>query len=728
MSGGGGTPLAEEQLSRAGLEVARGIVEGMSDPAILLDLELGHLSHSAAYAAMVGMRSRALVRSLDAGARVFDLLGSTGNDDEERARACLESRKAQQFAEVSVVNANGERLTAYVTFNPIVDAAGEVLGLIQSFRDVSAEARVQKRYRDLLEQERLRGDELERRVEQRTMDLRAALDEVTRLSRVDPLTSLLNRRAFTELAEQSLKMARRHNRSVGLLIGDLDLFKKVNDTFGHQAGDALLVATSAVLRASVRDTDPVARFGGEEFVILLTETLRDAVEVVGERIRSAVEALGPDELGPDSPRATISVGMAIFPDHGVTLDELVSKADQALYRAKTSGRNRVEMYDPDRVQEGVQSERSDKRQILLVASSRASLFRSAIGDSYEVVDIADSERALEDAEHIRYDAIVSDHESAELGVDFLRRSLRHRGESLRVLVIDSQEVFCEIRGSNLARIDSFLLRDEAPEHLTSAIDDALARREQDRQRVLMKSDSVQRLFASRLSELEALIANREFEFAYQPIVNPRSGAIFAHEALCRAVHPIFCNALVLFDAAVQSGNLWALGRVTRELAVRNFGPLSAEDKIFVNLHPGEIEDPELLGDATTRGDRIIFEITERAAIPDFKRFRETAKLLSRRGFQFAIDDLGAGYSSLNAVALLAPEFIKIDMTMVRSIHTAPRRQQLIRRMVDFANDIGIRLIAEGVETEVEANVIAELGCHLAQGYYYGRPAIRRLGI
>jgi EAL domain-containing protein (putative c-di-GMP-specific phosphodiesterase class I) len=319
--------------------------------------------------------------------------------------------------------------------------------------------------------------------------------------------------------------------------------------------------------------------------------------------------------------------------------------------------------------------------------------------------------------------LVADHPNAEDGVEFLRRTQRHTPESLRILVIDNKEIFVEIRGANLARVDSFLLREEAPEHLSTAIEDALARREQDRQRMLLNTDSVRRLFSSRLTELDQLIEQREFEFAYQPIVDPRTRTIMAYEALCRAKHPVFRNPQVLFDAAVQSGCLWKLGKVTREIAAQGLSMIPEDVKLFLNLHPGEVDDPDLIhfAENSNIAHRIVFEITERASIPDYNRFKEMTSVLGERGFQFAVDDLGAGYAGLNAVALLSPEFIKIDMAMIRGIDMAPRRAKLIRRIVEFANDVGIKLIAEGIETPQEAEAIAKLGCHLSQGYFFGRP-------
>src|SRR5262249_49816802 len=185
-----------------------------------------------------------------------------------------------------------------------------------------------------------RAEGLERRAGQPPRGLVAALEEVPRPSAPDPLTGLLNRRAFAQHADQALKLADRYKRSLGLLLCDLDHFKKFNDTHGHQAGDVLLQAAARALQGAVRTTDKVARFGGEESIILLVETDPEQVTVVGERCREAIRTLPIGELVPGvKGHQTVSVGVAVYPDGGDTVDTLIGHADLALYQAKRSGRD-----------------------------------------------------------------------------------------------------------------------------------------------------------------------------------------------------------------------------------------------------------------------------------------------------------------------------------------------------------------------------------------------------
>lgn len=159
----------------------------------------------------------------------------------------------------------------------------------------------------------------------------------------DPLTGLANRRKFFERFELEVARSKRLHTPLALLMVDIDDFKAINDRFGHLAGDSCLRAVSVVLRGSIRKTDLAARFGGEEFVVLLPDTAERSAMATGERIRTCVEA-EPLIVGKGKVplRITVSIGAAaIEPGHAISFDELVSQADAAMYQAKANGKNRV---------------------------------------------------------------------------------------------------------------------------------------------------------------------------------------------------------------------------------------------------------------------------------------------------------------------------------------------------------------------------------------------------
>jgi diguanylate cyclase (GGDEF)-like protein len=160
--------------------------------------------------------------------------------------------------------------------------------------------------------------------------------ELEHLATHDSLTNALTRRHMNEACQKELERCRRHGRSMALLIMDLDHFKEVNDTYGHQAGDRVLVNFVAKVNTMLRQPDQLGRFGGEEFVLLLPETSREEAISVADRIRAACA------LTDSGPSCTVSIGITTHQQDTDTVDTLLARADAALYRAKTNGRNRVE--------------------------------------------------------------------------------------------------------------------------------------------------------------------------------------------------------------------------------------------------------------------------------------------------------------------------------------------------------------------------------------------------
>jgi diguanylate cyclase (GGDEF)-like protein len=159
----------------------------------------------------------------------------------------------------------------------------------------------------------------------------------------DPLTNLYNRRYMQEIFERELASAQRHNRTVAVIMMDIDHFKNLNDTHGHKAGDLMLQALANLLQRETRGYDVPCRYGGEEFVIVMSGATTEAARQRAERLRSHFADARLDFMG-NLLQATVSVGVSVFPVHGETSDALLRTADQALYAAKSGGRNRVVVY------------------------------------------------------------------------------------------------------------------------------------------------------------------------------------------------------------------------------------------------------------------------------------------------------------------------------------------------------------------------------------------------
>jgi diguanylate cyclase (GGDEF)-like protein len=264
-------------------------------------------------------------------------------------------------------NPEFDRKTGYRTKSilcaPLRNTQGEVIGAIQVLNKrtgafgsedesllaaLSSHAAVAIENADLYRRLSAMNLSLERKVEERTAELSAANErlsalngELKEMSITDALTKVYNRRHFTERLRHEIKRVDRYGPTVSLLMIDIDLFKKVNDTWGHQAGDAVLSGVAGLIKSRLRETDLIARYGGEEFCLLATGTDRAGAQVLAERVRTLVQN-AVFEHGGQAIAVTVSIGVSTWePSLRDDQEELVRRADAALYRAKEQGRNRV---------------------------------------------------------------------------------------------------------------------------------------------------------------------------------------------------------------------------------------------------------------------------------------------------------------------------------------------------------------------------------------------------
>ena len=225
--------------------------------------------------------------------------------------------------------------------------------------------------------------------------------------------------------------------------------------------------------------------------------------------------------------------------------------------------------------------------------------------------------------------------------------------------------------------------------------------------------------------LEKTIVARRFTFALQPILDLQSMEPLAVEALCRPLNKAFPTPTSLFRTAERTGRVVELGRAIRESVWKLVEELPAEQLLFVNVHPFELGDlagnlPSSLLASVSR--RIVLELTEVAAIEDFVTCRKLLDELRTAGFRLALDDFGAGYSGLRSLTELAPEFVKIDMSLVQQLRHSPHTALLFKHVLDYGSERGFSVIAEGIETAEDLASVRELGCQFAQGFHLGMPS------
>lgn len=234
-------------------------------------------------------------------------------------------------------------------------------------------------------------------------------------------------------------------------------------------------------------------------------------------------------------------------------------------------------------------------------------------------------------------------------------------------------------------------------------------------------------------QFSKLFHKKNINIIYQPIVDLAKGEVMGYEALSRGpVDSFFHNPVNLFGYAEKTNQLYALERVVREKALAQLAEYlkASNHKIFINISPGVVNDPSfrpdeiksVLNDMGAAPDQVVFEVTERTSIEDFHTFHHSLEYYRRYGFLVAVDDAGSGYSSLQAISELQPDFIKIDLSLIRNIDTTPNKQTLVETFLTFSERTGSRIIAEGIETSGELMCLHKLGIPLAQGFYLARPA------
>ncbi|HBW34705.1 bifunctional diguanylate cyclase/phosphodiesterase [Desulfosporosinus sp. BICA1-9] len=257
--------------------------------------------------------------------------------------------------------------------------------------------------------------------------------------------------------------------------------------------------------------------------------------------------------------------------------------------------------------------------------------------------------------------------------------------------------------------------------------------------LLNKSEPDPHFFARR-EEISLLIEEPDtyLKAAFQPIIETRSGEVFGFEALARMPgSTCFNNIADLFPFAEKIGHLYPIETLCRRQAIISF-PTVAQGKemLFLNINPQVLSDPEFASGHTRKflnekglaPSDVVLEITERSAIEDFSAFRDALDHYRNQGYLIALDDVGAGYSSLQSVAELHPDFLKVDRSLIAGVNADPIKWALLETFVTFSKRIGCRIIAEGVETEEEMRTVVQLGVDYIQGFFVAKPTFMRMNI
>ena len=233
----------------------------------------------------------------------------------------------------------------------------------------------------------------------------------------------------------------------------------------------------------------------------------------------------------------------------------------------------------------------------------------------------------------------------------------------------------------------------------------------------------------KVADLKSTIRDGAVYIEYHPIIVTATEEVYGFEALARGVRRELRSPEVLFEVANEANLVWELSRLLRKRAVSG-ADLKDGQLLFLNIDPHDFDDPTFRNlDPADLGiddpSKVVLEITERTAIKDYPRFQEYLAAFRERGFRFAVDDAGSGYAGLGSIANLAPDYIKLDISLIANIDSNFLKQNLVETMVSFANQQGAMVIAEGVERREEFETVKQLGVHLTQGFLFHTPHYSR---
>jgi EAL domain-containing protein (putative c-di-GMP-specific phosphodiesterase class I) len=361
------------------------------------------------------------------------------------------------------------------------------------------------------------------------------------------------------------------------------------------------------------------------------------------------------------------------------------------------------------------------------AMVRRAIERMLSTAGFEVTAVQDGREAVQELGQSKFEAVLTDIMMPGMsGIDLLRAARATDLEIPILLMTGAPDVKSAADAVQYGACD-YIFKPVLPSDLARAM-----RRAIDMSRLARaKREAMQMLGTGQAEAGDRAGLEITFEralesmwMAYQPIVSTKAGQLFGFEALLRSNEPTLPSPIAVLEAAERLGRLRDLGRRIRSKATLPMDDAPPEALLFVNLHARDLEDNALVSPEQPLckiASRVVLEITERASLDGVKNARERITELRELGFRIAVDDLGAGYAGLTSFAQLEPEFVKLDMSLVRDVDKNAVKQKLVRSMSALCKDMGIIVVAEGIETRAERETCTALGCDLLQGYLIAKP-------
>jgi EAL domain-containing protein (putative c-di-GMP-specific phosphodiesterase class I)/ActR/RegA family two-component response regulator len=348
---------------------------------------------------------------------------------------------------------------------------------------------------------------------------------------------------------------------------------------------------------------------------------------------------------------------------------------------------------------------------------------------FDLTVVESAEAGIKAVGETHFDVLLSDvHLEGMDGVELLRRVREHDLDLPVILMTGAPSLETAVKAIEHGAL-RYLFKpfnlDNLREVLVSAVE--IRRLADARRQSLALLGKPAGLAADRAGlDGQVTLAIKTLRMAYQPIVSWKMRRVVGYEALLRTSAAALREPEALIDAATAVGRQSEIGRAVRAAVASSAAALPPGIDLFVNVNPQELLDDALYdpaGPLSAIASRVVLEVTERASLSSVPDVRSRVARLKRLGFRIAIDDLGAGYAGLASFAQLEPSVVKIDMALVRDVHRNELKAKLVGSMASACRELGITVVAEGVELPAERDALADLGCELLQGYLFARPGI-----
>ena len=373
---------------------------------------------------------------------------------------------------------------------------------------------------------------------------------------------------------------------------------------------------------------------------------------------------------------------------------------------------------------------STKPRVLLVDDDDVlvrSYARALAADGYDCEMCFDGESAIAAIRAGSFDLVLSDIDMPRLnGLALLERIRAHDLDVPVVLITGSPSLETAMAAVEYGAL-RYVTKPVEPQRLRTIAGDAvkLHRLARAKRLALEVSGDADRLVGDRAGLVASFSSALDsLWMAYQPIISWSRQEVFGYEALLRSREPSLPHPGAILDAAERLDRLHDLGRTIRTRAAEPAARMPEGAMLFVNLHTQDLLDGDLF--ETDRplariAQNVVLEITERASLLHVRDVQTRISRLREMGFRIAVDDLGAGYAGLTSFAQLEPEVVKLDMSLVRGVHAQPTKLTLVRTMVSMCRELGMQVVAEGIETPQERDAMVNAGCDLLQGYLFAKP-------